>query len=230
MFRTLVSSVASRVRSVARRRRAQIFHDNFVLDASSKVLDIGSEDGSNIAQVLLGTGLQPHNVYIADISEDMVTSGHEKYGFVPVTISEAGRLPFDNGYFEVVYCSSVIEHVTVPKEHVWLVTSGEKFRRTANERQLAFAQEIRRLGRGYYVQTPNRWFPIESHTWLPFVGYLPRAWQISVLHICNRFWVKRTNPDWHLLTARDMRRLFPGAAIVKERFFGLTKSIMAIKR
>jgi SAM-dependent methyltransferase len=165
-----------------------------------------------------------------DISAEMVNKGHAQYGFVPVTIAEAGRLPFEDGFFDVVYCSSVIEHVTVPKERVWAICSGSEFRRAADERQRDFAQEIRRLGKRYFVQTPNKWFPIESHSWLPFIGYLPRGWQLPILRISNRVWVKRTNPDWRLLTAADMRGLFPDAVIERERLFGMTKSIMAIKR
>lgn len=230
MLGKAVSKVVQRVRTVARSKRARVFLDNFVLGAQTHVLDIGSEDGSNIARVLGGTRVQPHNVYIADISAEMVSSGHAQYGFVPVTIPETGRLPFDDGFFDIVYCSSVIEHVTVPKEKVWKVRSGSEFRKAADESQRAFAQEIRRLGKRYFIQTPNKWFPIESHTWLPFIGYLPRPWQVSILRFSNRVWVKRTRPDWRLLTVADMRTLFPDAVIERERFLGMTKSIMAIKR
>ena len=72
----------------------------------------------------------------------------------------------------------------------------------------------------YFVQTPNKWFPIESHTWLPFVGFVPRAAQLATIAVSNRFWIKRTSPDWHLLTAREMRTLFPDAEIRRERFLG----------
>lgn len=230
MLGKFVSEIVQHVRTVARSKRARVFLDSFVLDAQTRVLDIGSEDGSNIARVLGGTHVQPRNVYIADISSEMVNKGHAQYGFVPVTIPETGRLPFDDGFFDIVYCSSVIEHVTVPKEKMWAVRSGREFHRAADDSQRHFANEIRRLGKHYFVQTPNKWFPIESHTWLPFIGYLPRAWQLPILRVSNRVWVKRTNPDWRLLTATDMRSLFPDAVIERERLFGITKSIMAIKK
>lgn len=216
-------------RARARAGRAHVFRRHFRLGPESRVLDIGSEDGSSIAAVLQGARVQPRNVYIADIDPQAVERGHRLFGFTPVVIPETGRLPFEDRFFDVVYCSSVIEHVTLAKADVWEMRSGRAFRRIADERQSEFAREIQRLGQGYFVQTPNRWFPIESHTWLPFVGYLPRRLLIPLLGVTNRAWVKRTTPDWRLLSVGRMRRLFPDARIVRERVWGLTKSIMAIK-
>jgi hypothetical protein len=224
-----VESLVQVARREAREKRARIFRDTFAVGPAVKILDIGSENGSAVAAVLSGTGIQPGNVYIADIDAGRVQEGHRRFGFVPVTIPESGQLPFEDGFFDIVYCSSVIEHVAAPKDIIWSLRSDEAFRESAQPRQRAFAEEIRRLGKGYYVQTPNKWFPIESHTWLPFVSYLPRAWQLRVIALSNRYWVKRTNPDWYLLTDKDMQQLFPEAQIRRERFLGLTKSIMAIK-
>jgi len=164
-----MSAIAQAVdvfRARARAGRASVFRNHFRLGPDSKVLDIGSEDGTSIAAVLQGVGVPPGNIYIADIDRDQVVRGHELFGFTPVVIPEFGHLPFEDGFFDVVYCSSVIEHVTLPKSEVWAVASGREFRRISDERQAEFAREIRRLGRGYFVQTPDRWFPIESHTWL----------------------------------------------------------------
>ena len=211
------------------KKRARIFLENFSPSPQTRILDIGSEDGTNIALVLKTSPVRPENVYIADIDEQMVLKGREKFGFSPIVIPESGRLPYEDGFFDIVYCPSVIEHVTVPKSQVWSVKSGAVFKETALKRQQEFAREICRLRRKYFVQTPYKWFPIESHTWLPFVGYLPRRVLIPILRISNRIWVKKTTPDWYLLSEWQMSRLFPEALIQKERFIGLTKSIMAIK-
>ncbi len=228
-----MSAIAQAVngfRAHARAGRAEIFRAHFELTEHTRILDLGSEDGSSIAAVLKGTAVHPANVYIADIEESAVARGHHRYGFAPVVIPETGRLPFEDGFFDIVYCSSVIEHVTVSKSAVWELRSGREFRRQAQSGQRQFAHEVRRLGKRYFVQTPNRWFPIESHSWLPFMGYLPRRLLVPVLRFSNRVWIKRTSPDWHLLTAADMRELFPDAEILRERFCGATKSIMAVKR
>jgi hypothetical protein len=120
--------------------------------------------------------------------------------------------------------------VTVPKSEVWGVRSGADFRRRARSHQKEFADEVRRIGRAYYVQTPNKWFPVESHTWLPLVGILPRQLQVGTIAFTNRWWIKSTNPDWDLLTRAELQDFFPDAEILRERFLGLTKSIIAIKR
>lgn len=225
-----VERVVQRARRQARAKRASLFRQHFAIGPTTKILDIGSEDGSAISAVLAGTSADPANVFIADVDAQRVAEGARRYGFVPVPISESGRLPFGDRFFDIVYCSSVIEHVTVAKSEVWSRRSGRDFRVTARQRQREFADEIRRLGKTYYVQTPYKWFPVESHTWLPLVGFLPRRLQLPVIALSNRYWIKRTAPDWCLLTARDMRQFFPDAALKHERVLGLTKSIMAIKK
>jgi SAM-dependent methyltransferase len=212
----------------ARSRRAVTFRAIFVLHPELRTLDLGSESGAAIALVLEGTPIKKENVYIADIEKGLLDDGERRFGFQGVLIPETGVLPFPDKYFDIVYCSSVIEHVTVNKSEVWSIRSGEEFRRQAGVRQRFFADEIRRLGRAYYVQTPNRRFPIESHSWLPFVAYFPRSVLIPLLSISNRVWIKKTEPDWNLLTGKELSSLFPGAMIIDEKVLGCTKSLMAV--
>lgn len=213
----------------ARQKRAEIFRRNFRLDEKMKILDIGSESGDNIHQVLNGTKVSPESVFIADIELEAINRGHKRFGFQPVLLDETGKLPFEDGFFDIVYCSSVIEHVTIAKEKIWETTSDKEFFDAAWEKQKMLAAEIERVGRQYFVQTPARGFPVESHTWLPFFDFLSRRWQIKVMSLTNKFWVKQSIPDFNLLDREQMAQLFPGARIVFEKKFGLVKSIMAIK-
>ena len=213
----------------ARKKRGMIFRNVFRIDEKTIILDLGSESGSNIKAVLEGTRVQPKNVYIADINPELVEKGNEKYGFTPVVISESGTLPFKDQFFDIVFCSSVIEHVTIPKEKIWKRFSGHKFKRESFEQQKHFANEIKRISKQYFVQTPYRYFPIESHTWLPFVGWLPRWCLLPILQVSNLLWIKKTNPDWNLLNKNQMIELFSDAKIIKEKYFGITKSIMALR-
>jgi len=87
---------------------------------------------------------------------------------------------------------------------------------------------LTRVAKHYFVQTPARYFPIESHSMLPFAGYFPRPMLIPLLRFSNRFWIKQTRPDFHLLTRGQMASLFPGARIEAEKVAGIAKSWMAV--
>jgi hypothetical protein len=206
-----------------------LFRERFSLDEHTRILDLGSEDGANIHSVLEGTRVSPGNVYIADIDAEKVARGHDRYGFTPVVIDEASPIAFPDKFFDIVYCSSVIEHVTIPKEEMWRLRSGRRFVVESRSRQREFADQIRKLGRQYFVQTPNKNFPVESHSWLPFLSFFPRWLLVPTLRLTNRFWIKKTIPDWCLLTKRDMSSMFSGAQLVQEKSFGLTKSLVAIR-
>jgi hypothetical protein len=211
----------------ARARRGRLFRELLPLTDDDRLLDLGSEDGSHIA------GLIPfrRNVWIADIAAEALARGAERYGFHTTLLDETGRLPFPDGHFDCVFCSSVIEHVTVDKDALDDYPTQAAFRSAAWERQRILAAEIARVGRRFFVQTPHRWFPIESHTWLPVVVVLlPRRAQIRLIASLNRWWPKRTAADFSLLTTSEMEALFPGAEIFRERSFGMTKSLIAIRR
>ena len=212
----------------ARKRRALVFKDHFVLDEHTKILDLGSESGSNINSLLYDSDVNPKNVYIADINEELIQHGSIKFGYQPVLINESEPLPFPDKYFDIVFCSSVIEHVTVSKQDVWNIYSGRQFSSAAVRRQKQFAAEIDRLGKQYFVQTPNKHFVIESHSWLPFLSYLPRRVLVPVLRLTNLIWIKKTSPDWHLLSRKEMQALFSRAKIIEEKYWGFTKSLMAV--
>lgn len=224
-FEAIFLAVSKRTRG----KRAALFRTFFRIDETTKILDLGSYTGYHIHRVLEGTRVAPGNVHIADIYQECLDIGHQEYGYVPVLIDQLDRLPFPDGHFDIVFCSSVIEHATLHKDEIWKVTSEAEFRERSLVRQAEFAREIQRVGKQYYVQTPFKYFPLESHTWLPFYGWLPRGAQIPILKMANKVWVKKTEPDYNLLVKKDMARLFPGAVLKTEKLGGLPKSIMAIR-
>ncbi len=112
--------------------------------------------------------------------------------------------PLADGQFDLAYCSSVIEHVP-------------------RERRAAFAAELRRVARGWYVQTPARSFPIEPHSLLPGAHWLPAA-------LRRRYWRLGAAGGWEdvaLLRRAELERLFGPAE--PERFGPLTKSWVCVR-
>ena len=138
----------------------------------------------------------------------------------PWVVADGRRLPFKDGAFDVVYSNSVIEHLG------------------SFENQQLFAAECRRVGRRYYVQTPNKWFFVEPHLITPFIHWLPRRIQRLLLRNftvwglvtrSTRQYCESFMNEVRLLNRSDLQRLFPDAEIRHERFLGLSKSIMAVK-
>ncbi len=132
----------------------------------------------------------------------------------------ATDLPFPDRSFDIVFSNSTIEHL---RDRV---------------SQESFAREALRVGRGVWVQTPARWFPIEPHLITPFIHYLPKCLQRSLLRNFtvwgliarpDRSDVDRFLDETLLLTARDMRALFPGCELRRERVLGLTKSLIVVR-
>lgn len=208
-----------------RRKRGEIFIQYLKPKEEDRILDLGGGEGAYISQMI------PYkkNVYIADIDKIKLKKSVEK-GYKTLVLNEDGTIPYEDGYFDIIFCSSVIEHVTVDKKNIEAIQTNREFRDVALKRQKKLANEIERAGKSYFVQTPYKYFPLESHSRLPFfLVLLPRKLQIKIIKFFRKFWFARTTPDWNLLTVKDMKFLFPGAKIVKERAFFFTKSLMAIK-
>jgi hypothetical protein len=210
----------------ARRHRAEVFRQALHPTAADRILDLGSEDGGHLAAVVPFR----ENVWIADIDPVLLERGRATFGFRTIELDESGRVPVADQEFDIVFCSSVLEHVTVDKDALDDVRSRRDFERRAFERQRRFATEIARIGRRYFVQTPYRYFPIESHTWLPApIAFLPRPLLLRLLPWIGSWWIKSTQADFNLLTRAQMQELFPDAEIRVERFLGLPKSLIALR-
>jgi 2-polyprenyl-3-methyl-5-hydroxy-6-metoxy-1,4-benzoquinol methylase len=226
----ILQGMIERFRTASRRRRSALFLSAFALTPHTRILDLGGWDGTHIHALLDSTAVRPENVYVADIDHVAVQRAAREFGYQPVYLREGGKLDFADKHFDIVFCSSVLEHVTIPKEQIWLERSGRRFRQRALLEQNRFSRELRRVASGYFVQVPNRWFPIETHSWLPFLAYLPRRLQCHIINISNRIWIKKTDPDFHLPSAAEMREFFPRAELLRERVCGLTKSLIAVRR
>ena len=125
----------------------------------------------------------------------------------------------DNEY-DIVFSNSVIEHVGNWPD------------------MMRMANEVRRVAPSYLVQTPYFWFPIEPHARTPFIHWLPDslAYRIVMMKRCG-YWKRQKTVSGamsliesaQLIDARQMAALFPDAEIVRERFLGMTKSLIALR-
>ena len=114
-------------------------------------------------------------------------------------------LPFADGEFDLAYSSSLVEHL-------------------APARRAAFAAEVRRVARGWFVQTPAYSFPVEPHALLPAAHWLPPA-------VRKPYWRLGVAGDWEdvrLLRRAEMAQLFGDP--IAERVGPLTKSWISVRR
>ncbi len=205
-------SLVGRLSSAFRRRRMRWFCEAMGITAQTRILDVGGspdtwQDLPVRPQVTLA------NIPMS-ITADQVT--------LPWVAADGCALPFRDQSFDLVFSNSVIEHV------------GD------SPRQHSFARETMRVGKRYFLQTPNRGFPVEQHLFMPLVHWLPREWQRVIIYRFTVwewlakpredqrvFYLRHYLEDIHLLRAADLRELLPGARIKRERWLGLTKSLIA---
>ena len=228
-FTTILARLQRAVARRSRQKRAALFTRILAPSAETRILDLGGGRGLHIASHYP----QLRNVWIADSDREALEDAERRFGFRTLLLDGNERLPVADKAFDIVFCSSVIEHITGPKEKATQLfkRDGRRFAALAFDYQKRFAEEIRRAGRSYFVQTPYRYFPIEVHSWLPFAGFLPTPWQWVLIRTIGRFWrPMREQPDWALLTEKQMRELFPDAELHREKALFFTKSLIAIRR
>jgi SAM-dependent methyltransferase len=197
-----------------RRRRMQRFVREFHITSETRILDVG---GTPDCWALIDE--RPRVVLL-----NTPRTREEQRGAASWVAGDGRALPFADGAFDIVFSNSVIEHV------------GDA------ESQRRFAREVMRVGRAFWVQTPNRWFPVEQHLLTPVVHWLPKSWQRAIVprftvwaatHRIDedrrRFYLEHYLSDVKLLGAGELRALFPGARLIRERFCGLTKSLVACR-
>jgi hypothetical protein len=193
-----------------RRRRLRWFTQVFSVGPQTTILDLG---GYEYYWSYLD---QRPRVTIVNL--DLSSSHTSDFCWLA---ADARKLPFPDGSFDIVFANSIIEHV------------GDQ------ESRCRLAQEVARVGRSYYVQTPNYWFPFEPHLLTPFIHFFPAELRKILLRNFT-VWGLLVRPtaqgceefvqDVRLLNAKELQGLFPGARIHQERFLGFTKSLIAVPR
>jgi SAM-dependent methyltransferase len=187
----------------SRRRKLALFMDELVPTAHTTVLDVGADelgfgDGAGCGTLNFFEELYPWPERITALGLHDGAGFRARYPLIPYVQGDALELPFADGEFDVVFSNAVIEHV------------GHR------DAQRRFVSEAVRVGRRVFVTTPNRAFPLEVHTRLPLVHWLPAEAAARAYRIVGKPWAEEIN----LLSRRGLRSLFPGRVRVLD--LGLT--------
>ena len=171
-----------------------------VLDVGADELGFGDGDGCTTTNFFEEHYPWPERVTALGLHDG--EGFRVRYPHIRYVQGDACALPFADGSFDIVFSNAVIEHLG------------------GRARQRQFVSEALRVGRRVFITTPNRRFPVEVHTRLPVVHWLPDA----VSHRIYRAAGKAFATDVDLLTKRSLASLFPGQV----RIVSLGMTLVAI--
>jgi SAM-dependent methyltransferase len=189
--------LADQISLRSRRRKFGLFMETMAPSAETTVLDVGVDDFAfgdlSANEGSCGTlnffeEMYPWPERLTAVGLHEGERFRASYARARYVQGNALELPFEDSTFDIVFSNAVIEHV------------GEE------DEQRRFVAEALRVGRRAFITTPNRWFPLEVHTRLPLVHWLPDAVSHRAYDLARKPWAKGNR----LLGPHSFARLFPG--------------------
>ena len=207
--------LASRISSHIRNKMYQLFAQQFSPSEAMRVLDVGVTSDSSQAESNYFEKLYPFPSRITCVGTEDGSHLMAEYPGLQYRRVQSGRpLPFSDKSFDIVFSNAVLEHVG------------------SREAQAAFLRELTRVGKAFFVTTPNRWFPIEHHTGLPLLHFLPAGLYRAILDRTKyRYWASELTLN--MLTAGELAKLFPvevDVTVKTIRFVGFGSNLVAFGR
>ncbi len=174
----VTNSLAERGMRAARRQMYNLFCRELSPTSRTTILDIGvsTVDGPE-ANALEKLYPYPNMITCAGL-DDGAEVKRTLPGVNYVKIAPDKRLPFDDKQFDIAYSNAVLEHVGGP------------------EARKAFMSEAMRVSKSVFLAIPNRWFPIEHHTGLPFLHYSPSFFRRVLKGGEKDYWTRQENLDF----------------------------------
>jgi SAM-dependent methyltransferase len=206
-LRVLTSRVSARVRE----ELFAFFLEVMQPTAESQVLDVGVTPDESLVESNFFERLYPYKDRVIATSIEDASFLEGNYPGLRFVMADGMALPFKDAAFDIVFCSAVMEHVG------------------SRDRQRIFVQELLRVGKRFFITTPNRQFPMEFHTILPVIHWLPQPVHQKILRgLGMEFWSLTENLN--LLTASTFMALFPSAdevTLYEHRLLGLPSNLVA---
>lgn len=189
----MLSAVAARASLWNRHRKLRLFMETMQAGPQARIVDVGVGD--------TGFGTEPgvaasHNFFealypwpeqITAVSDVPLPNFAREFPQVRCVTASGTELPFEDDAFDIAFSNAVVEHVS------------------GREEQRRFVAELCRVAPRVFLSTPNRWFPLETHTLVPLVHWLPRRAR-------DRIFTALRRDAWNgveLLTRPEVLALFP---------------------
>jgi hypothetical protein len=204
-----VRRLAARISARSRRRKLDLFLEAMKPTAETTVVDVGVSDGG-YGEDTYGTAnffeaLYPWPERIVAVSTQHLTVFQQAFPKVTAVRADGRALPFLDDEFDIGFSNAVVEHLP------------------DLDSQRAFVGELCRVSHRVFVTTPNRQFPIDTHTLVPLAHWLPDERRDAVYRALGR----EEGLGLRLLTPDGLLGLFPGAAKPRVVRRGMTIVVVA---
>ena len=184
---SLLSGVSLR----ARKDMFSLFMDTMAPGPSSRVLDVGANCDNDRQESNFFEKFYPYKDRITAASIEDAGALEDIYkGLKFVRLKEGEGLPFADDEFDITFSNAVVEHVG------------------SRERQRDFVRDVVRVGKKSFISVPYRYFPVEHHTGLPFIHWLPQDLHRNILRLIGRD-LYATEGRLNLISKEDFRGFFP---------------------
>lgn len=201
---------ATEVAFRARKRMFDYFRQVMPVTPQATVLDVGVTPDRKLKDSNFFEQFYPYKNQITATSIEDAAFLEEHYPGLRFVQTGGLELPFADRSFDIVFCSAVLEHV------------GDR------ASQQKFIEELLRVSRHFFITTPNRQFPIEMHTFLPLLHWLPQPRHQALLRkLGMTFWADTANLN--LLSPGAFLKLFPEQTAIKlhrHRLLGLPSNLI----
>jgi hypothetical protein len=211
-------SFSARIIGHQRRKMYEQFLRWTEVGEADTILDVGATSDRSYDWSNYVAAWYPRKGLITAMGIDNASFLERCYPGMKYVRADGLNLPFIDGAFDIVHCGAVLEHV------------GS----SANQTRLV--QECARVTRkAFFMTTPNRWFPIEVHTKLPLLHWLPKGAFRSLQRRSPRYAFFAEETNLNLLTAHELRRIFDCVPdfqmrIVRARLCGCTSNLLLVGR
>jgi len=158
---------------------------------------------------------RPEKITAVGIEDASFLEGQYK-GLKFVKAAPNEPLPFKDNQFDVGFCSATIEHVG------------------SSKRQELFLKEAIRVCKKLFLTTPNRFYPVEFHTRVIFLHWLPAGiFRKIIKNLGLEFY--STEENLNLLSRKQLLNLIPGeyrkkSCVFYHTLFGLPSNLILIVR
>lgn len=209
----MFKDIAVNISTKNRQKKYQYFLSQMQPNANTQILDVGFTDDDPHPGINFLERNYPYLKNITALGIEDAPKFRKSFPEVKVVKYDGSIFPFDDKSFDIAWSNAVIEHVG------------------GYDKQVLFLSELLRTSKSIFITTPNRWFPIEVHTRLPFLHYLPKSIFDKLIKLIGKGWA--AGDYMNLLGVADVKKMLKqlnvkNYTIKRNKKFGATMDFVLI--